>query len=583
MFGRIYLHFFDTHYLALKTGDSQALGNLIYGECRRATRFSVLACDEVLVPIASFYESPECFKIVSELKELFPLGFLNLVGSGMNVDEFVGSKLSQYPKGSVQFGIYKNLSIPAHNMPPFLSRRNSSTTDISAQWLTLGPEKFLVQSKESAARLKYSLGNVEKNWLKVPGRLDQSAFIVPHITPLLFDRPAPNILLNRLAAVLNESYFLSSTREFCAGVVTNLIYLAAPHPVPSFDRDLPYKELLRRAHRMGILAEIDGADIPRLLEIRKSERWRLCLAHACRDYEQAGGYLKRTSSNADIGIVTALPVEFAAVCAVFGCEELPPIAGQGAGRKYASARLTGHVAKPMEILVCLMTTTGNNSAAIRATQMITHFPTIRNVLMVGIAGGVPNLQKPTDNVRVGDIVVSDARGVIQYDFDRETEGVTEPHPYPRPPGAYMSEAVRLLQARALLGNKPWEPLLRKAIGSLGAIWSRPSADRDPYAQQHPIDSERDVPEYPKVFVGPIASANKLLKNPIKRDALRDKYGVKAVEMEGSGIADATWNLEAHYLVIRGVVDYCDSSKGDAWHYYASLAAAAYSRALVEVL
>ena len=84
-----------------------------------------------------------------------------------------------------------------------------------------------------------------------------------------------------------------------------------------------------------------------------------------------------------------------------------------------------------------------------------------------------------------------------------------------------------------------------------------------------------------MFIAPIASANKLLKNPIKRDQLRVKFRVKAVEMEGSGIADATWSHEIGYLVVRGICDYCDSKKGDNWQAYAAAVAAAYTRALLE--
>jgi len=52
-------------------------------------------------------------------------------------------------------------------------------------------------------------------------------------------------------------------------------------------------------------------------------------------------------------------------------------------------------------------------------------------------------------------------------------------------------------------------------------------------------------------------------------------------MESSGIADATWNREVGYLAIRGICDYCDSNKGDDWQDYATIIAAAYTRALIE--
>jgi len=67
----------------------------------------------------------------------------------------------------------------------------------------------------------------------------------------------------------------------------------------------------------------------------------------------------------------------------------------------------------------------------------------------------------------------------------------------------------------------------------------------------------------------VASANALLKDPVRRDSLRDKFEIKAVEMEGSGIADATWDHEKGYLVVRGICDYCDSHKNDDWQEYAA--------------
>jgi nucleoside phosphorylase len=42
-----------------------------------------------------------------------------------------------------------------------------------------------------------------------------------------------------------------------------------------------------------------------------------------------------------------------------------------------------------------------------------------------------------------------------------------------------------------------------------------------------------------------------LKNPTKRDYLREKFSVKAVEMESSGIADATWSHGVGYLTVKG--------------------------------
>jgi nucleoside phosphorylase len=54
-------------------------------------------------------------------------------------------------------------------------------------------------------------------------------------------------------------------------------------------------------------------------------------------------------------------------------------------------------------------------------------------------------------------------------------------------------------------------------------------------------------------------------------------------MEGSGIEDGTWNAGQHYILIRGISDYCDGSKNDMWQGYAAVVAASYARALIESL
>ncbi len=82
-------------------------------------------------------------------------------------------------------------------------------------------------------------------------------------------------------------------------------------------------------------------------------------------------------------------------------------------------------------------------------------------------------------------------------------------------------------------------------------------------------------------MGTIAAANTLLKNPLIRDELRNKFNVKAVEMETSGIADATWNHGVGYLAVRGICDYCDSKKNNIWQKYAAVVAAAYTKSLLE--
>lgn len=287
-----------------------------------------------------------------------------------------------------------------------------------------------------------------------------------------------------------------------------------------------------------------------------------------------------------IGVITALPKEFAAVKSLLDEPKEVFAVGTGANRRYVLAEVPAPNGGQHSVALALLTDMGNNSAAIRATLLLQDHPTIRSIIMVGIAGGVPHPEKASEHVRLGDIVVSDRGGVVQYDFDKETAAENIIRHAPRPPSASLLDGVRHLQAAELEGNRPWERYIAVATRQLGV--TRPSTKTDVLANSHvptstvphPRDRLRRA-KWPRVFVGTIASANKLLKNPIKRDAIRDRFGVKAVEMEGSGIADATWTHEVGYLIVRGICDYCDANKGDAWQEYAAIVAAAYARALLE--
>jgi WD40 repeat protein/nucleoside phosphorylase len=286
-----------------------------------------------------------------------------------------------------------------------------------------------------------------------------------------------------------------------------------------------------------------------------------------------------------VGIVTALPKELAAAKAMLDDPVEYAAPGDGAGRDYVLGEIPAKGGGSHAVaLVC--TGMGNNLAAVRVTQLLEQRPQIHSVLMVGIAGGVPCPEKPAEHVRLGDVVVVDRRGVVQYDLDKKTVRRKESRHAPRPPSPRLLEGVNALEALAYEGQSPWNKLMDRGRRLVGAK-RPPQADDvlrdacDPAKiVHHPADAQRKRGR-PRVFHGAIASGNTLLKNPIARDRLRDEFGVKAVEMEGSGLADAAWQHEVGYLVVRGVCDYCDEQKGDAWQMSAAIVAAAYARAVLE--
>lgn len=304
--------------------------------------------------------------------------------------------------------------------------------------------------------------------------------------------------------------------------------------------------------------------------------------------QSPSGKTGRQSTKPNIGIITALEKEYVAVKKLIENPIEDFIPGRGAGRRYLVGEVPAANGGKHIVALALLADMGNNQAAARATLLLEHFPTVSSIIMVGIAGGIPNPEKASDHVRLGDIVVSDKNGVVQYDLVKEEVDKTIHRNPPRPPSAALLEGVRFLTADELEGHRLWLKFIDQALQGLKASWSRPAESSDTLISSthpeevipHPDDRERDSGQ-PRVFIGPIASANVLLKNPLKRDALRDKFHVKAVEMEGSGIADATWHHEVGYLVVRGICDYCDSRKNDDWQKYASIVAAAYTRALLE--
>ena len=290
-----------------------------------------------------------------------------------------------------------------------------------------------------------------------------------------------------------------------------------------------------------------------------------------------------------IGIITALSHEHAAVAVLLENRKeyaVPRRGSQNSISRYMLGNVQTTNGGRHLVVLSLATDMGNNMAVAQATLLLEDFPTVNTIIMVGIAGGVPYPSKPDEHVRLGDIVVSNRYGVIQYDFDKESIIETIHRHPPRPPSPTLLSSVRLLEASEIRGIRPWARYIELASRLLHV--TKPNAKTDVLVSSvnpmevidHPKDPKRRRGK-PRIFLGPIASANKLLKNPFKRDELRDKFGVKAIEMEGSGIADATWNQEVGYLVIRGICDYCDSNKGDYWQKYAAIVAAAYTWALLE--
>ena len=317
----------------------------------------------------------------------------------------------------------------------------------------------------------------------------------------------------------------------------------------------------------------------------------------------------------NVGIVTALREEYAACRHVIDPNNL----GQEIERYGNTGRLTCWVCQ-MEakhggfhtIAITLLLNAGNSTSAIASQMLLQHCPGIRHLIMCGIAGGVPCPKDANHHVRLGDIVVSNEYGVIHYNRGKQRaappnilgSGASadpfagfELRSYPRAPCPALLAAVERMHADECIlkrgDPREWEIVISDFLTKRGpgSDWIRPgkktdklddSSDGKSAPIPHPRDYERRR-GCPRVFHGPIGAADIVLGDPVRRDALRDRYGVKAIEMEGWGVADASWIASIGYLIVRGTCDYCNSGKADRWHKYCALIAAAYTRCVLHHL
>jgi nucleoside phosphorylase len=242
---------------------------------------------------------------------------------------------------------------------------------------------------------------------------------------------------------------------------------------------------------------------------------------------------------------------------------------------------------------------GTNSAARVARDMLRTFTGLRFGLMVGIGGGIPNLEKGLD-IRLGDVVISQPDktygGVVQYDLGKNLgddkfnrKGIL------KPPPTLLLAALATLRADHNLDDsqvpeiladmmKQHPKLVKNGYGFPGRendILYCPQCDGSNAPASCNLcaggmmERKAREDENPAFWYGVIASGNELMKNAAARDKMGREFGALCVEMEAAGLMN-----DFPCIVIRGICDYADSHKNDSWQNYAALTAAAYAKELL---
>ncbi|KAL6406440.1 putative nacht and wd domain protein [Ilyonectria robusta] len=196
---------------------------------------------------------------------------------------------------------------------------------------------------------------------------------------------------------------------------------------------------------------------------------------------------------------------------------------------------------------------GTGSAGALAGQVKMFFPNLWFGLLVGVAAGLPNFSRsPPRDIRLGDVLVAlpegDSAGLIAYELGKEVGENT----------------VQLLYGGHVLAKT--ETVIQSAIGKIKL--------------KAPKDADVFLPYYQRIQDEEHANGfgEKLMRDATRRNELRDQHGIIGLEMEAAGTMNTIL-----VGVIRGVCDYADSYKNKEWQLYAAAMAAAYAKAVLNII
>ncbi|KAJ5584296.1 uncharacterized protein N7459_004096 [Penicillium hispanicum] len=230
---------------------------------------------------------------------------------------------------------------------------------------------------------------------------------------------------------------------------------------------------------------------------------------------------------------------------------------------------------------------GTISASKAADGMLSSFPLIRVVLIVGTASGVPTLE----DVRLGDVVIGEQ--VVEFDGPYSNDDNPQPNEPRSQPLLNAVQAISVKYDEELNLHQMVQGAFTKTQ-KIKDSYQQPQhcpdrLYRSEYAHRSSCDclaaepdqnilmtrSQRRGYESIKVHFGKIALSKEEVENAGQRDAI-------------ANILHAICLIPADHLVhelpclqIRGIRDYSDTHKSDAWHGYAAAAAAVYTARLVE--
>jgi len=250
-----------------------------------------------------------------------------------------------------------------------------------------------------------------------------------------------------------------------------------------------------------------------------------------------------------IAIICAMPEEISLIKAKMSVDKEYDIAK----RRYYEGRLYGIDT------ILVLSRIGKVSAAITTTILLKLFK-VNAVIITGMAGAVD------EKLNIGDVVIAD--NLIQHDIDAS--------PF------FPKHEVPLLGVSVFKSNLKLIDDMKKAISG---FFSKILKEIDP----NTLKAFNII--NPKFSVGTTATGDQFVNDPIiieniKKSILNLKLiskisNLKCIEMEGAAVAQACYEFNVPFLVIRFISDKADHSAVVDFNKFSSEIACQYSNGIIK--
>ncbi len=278
----------------------------------------------------------------------------------------------------------------------------------------------------------------------------------------------------------------------------------------------------------------------------------------------------------DIGILTIRDDEFRAVLNAFP-EEFGDGIYRGKNREYAFRQASAGKAGRYSLAIVRQPEQGNGEAQEAARDLLEDFePSL--LLVVGIAGGLPS-----DDLTLGDVVLSTR--INDYSVEARKEGSEPTYAMTGGPIAkqVLAGIANLAAREKDLGDWAASLSAKPAVN-----WTRRGQLYGPEEWQKELKEKLRIhygkpaaPRAPIFMAGPIASSDRLIKDPrVLFPWIQTARNLLAVEMESGGVYRAARD-RCPMLAIRALSDIIGLKRANEWTKYAAEAAAAFACAYLQ--